>query len=210
MRWASSPDVGTAWSSFTRSIADFVDNTALLIGLAVLAALAALGVVLLRRHGLHRRLAARVTIELKPSEEFTASLDEVQAIAKRWSRVRPAGHQLFNWWTGPAGAHALRVTLLTDDDGLLRYRLTVPPHAAQLISASGYKAVDVRQIDRATGDEELVPTLAAWREAHGLPTGPSTPAGPGDGGPSGDDGAGGGPAGREPGTDAGVTDEVRS
>ncbi|MFC0429951.1 hypothetical protein [Kutzneria buriramensis] len=200
MRWASSPDVGTAWSLFTRSIADFFGNTALMIGLAVLAGLAVLGIAVLRRHGLHRRLAQRVTIELKPSEEFTASLDEVQAIAKRWSRVRPSAHRLFNRWLGPAGAHALRVTLLTDDEGLLRYRLTVPPHAVPLISASGYKAVEVRQIDRATGDEELVPTLAAWLQANGLPAGF----------PAADDSAGVVRADDESETAGQVVDEVRS
>jgi hypothetical protein len=200
MRWASSPDVGTAWSSFTRSIADFFGNTTLMIGLAIVAGLAVLGLAVLRRLGLHRRLAQRVTIELKPSEEFTASLDEVQAIAKRWSRVRPTGHRLFNRWAGPTGAHALRVTLLTDDEGLLRYRLTVPPHAAPLVSASGYKAVEVRQIDRATGDEELVPTLAAWLQANGLPAGPPTAV----------DAAGDEPAGDESETTNHDVDEVRS
>ncbi len=172
----SGDELGTAWGSFTRSVGEFlgsaVHSSAWWIPGIVLVLVV---LVVVRRYLLHSKLGQRVTVELKPSEEFEASLDQVLKIAKRWSRVRPSGHRLINWWQGPAGAHALRVSLLSDEDGLLRYRLTAPRAAANLLTSSGYAAVETRVVNSATGDDDEIPTMASWREAMGYrPPAPSS------------------------------------
>lgn len=106
----------------------------------------ALSVVLMavvgRRLACRRALRERVTFTLVPTDRFAPDVETVLRFASGLARARRAiGARLF------APASAVRVRLDTDDDGLVRYRITVPAHAAgALRTAAGAFGQDVELI----------------------------------------------------------------
>lgn len=168
--WMRSGQDGT-WEQFTGAVREFgsaVQSSA--VWIVVLGGVGLVVIVLLRKRLIGRQLSDRVTVELLPSEEFEVSLDQVVKIAKRWSQVRPPGRRMINWRWRPASAHAVRVSLVTDRDGQLRYRVSVPAAEAGLVTKASYPGVEVRVVDPLTGDEEDIPTLQGWRAEHGIGT----------------------------------------
>lgn len=160
------------WEQFSEAVREFVSavqSSAVWIAVVVVVGLLVLvGLWWASKRMITKQLASRVTVELLPSEEFEVGLDQVVKIAKRWSQVRPAGRRMINWRWRPASAHAVRVSLVTDREGQLRYRVTVPAAEANLVTKVSYPGVEVRVIDPRTGDDEDIPTLQAWRAEQGI------------------------------------------
>lgn len=167
-------DVSTAWDHFVRSVGGFfsaVQSNAVLI--LVLVFVLVLVLLASRRYLIHSKLARRKTVELKPGEEFEVDLQKVLKIAKSWARVRPSGRRLINLGARPQAAQALRVSVVTDEEGMVRYRLTAPGESVGLLTGSGYEGVEARVLDSATGEDESVPRMSEWAAAVGR-----TPAAP--------------------------------
>jgi hypothetical protein len=77
-------------------------------------------VVLLRVVLTRRALACRVTVDLLAPEEFDPSSEDVEQLVAALGRVRPRG----GWLT--RGASAVRFEIVTDAEGLVRYRISAP------------------------------------------------------------------------------------
>jgi hypothetical protein len=80
----------------------------------------AAAVVVLRAVLTRRALASRVTLDLLASDEFDPTSEDAEQLVAGLGRVRPRG----GWFTRPASA--VRFEVVTDADGLVRFRISAP------------------------------------------------------------------------------------
>jgi hypothetical protein len=104
-----------------------------------------------------RALADRASFELVPSESFDPSSEGLSAFGKQLSRLRPAVSLV------PRRGLPLRVSVAAGPDGVLHHRITVPAGAVSVLRSACPPDIELRAPDY---DQE--PTMAAWREQHGL------------------------------------------
>jgi hypothetical protein len=117
---------------------------------AALALMALVAVVLLARSVACRRtLAERVTVELVPTDSFAPAPEAVLRFAAGLGRSRRLLRGSLD-----APASAVRLALVTDQDGRMRYRVTLPGHAAgalrTAVGAFG-DAIEIRRPDDDAG-----------------------------------------------------------
>ncbi len=128
-----------------------------------------------------RVLRSRVSFDQVPSRSLAPTAAAVLAQVQGWVRARPLVV------LAPRRAYPVRVSLLTDAEGMLRHRLSAATRAASVIRSSVLPQVELRV---ASADPEAPPTLSA-----------PPPAGSGDSPVGGD--AGRPDAGQPPGVGGG-------
>jgi hypothetical protein len=134
-------------SAWLRALAVPAASPLLLVGPLVLG----LAAVVVRRLACRRALRRRASYALVPTDRFAPDVETVLRFASGLARARRTLGARFY-----APASAVRVCLDTDDDGRLRYTVTVPEHATgALRTAAGAFGHDV----------ELTATAAAAGDA---------------------------------------------
>jgi hypothetical protein len=124
--------------------------------LAIGALMVGLAAVVARRLACRRALRRRATYTLVPTDRFAPDVETVLRFASGLARARRMFGARFY-----ASASAVRVRLDTDEDGRLRYTVTVPEHATgALRTAAGAFGHDVELIptddpDDAAPDRDL-------------------------------------------------------
>lgn len=93
---------------------------------------------LVRRRRTRRLLASRVTYTLLPSLSFEPSKEDVERFALQLTRTRPAESHF-----RPRTGSAVRITLSTDGEARLTYRLAGPRHADSVLRHPTYAQVEI-------------------------------------------------------------------
>jgi hypothetical protein len=129
-----------------------------------------------------RVLRSRVSFDQVPSRSLAPSAAAVLAQVQGWVRARPLVV------LAPRRAYPVRVSLVTDADGMLRHRLTAAARAASVIRSSALPQVELRA---ASADPEAPPMLSAPRPTASDDSLAARNAGPPDTGGPPDVGGGG-------------------
>jgi hypothetical protein len=86
--------------------------------------------VLLRAVLTRRALASRVTLDLLACEDFDPTPEDIEQLVAGLGRVRPRG----GWLTRPASA--VRFEIVTDAEGLVRFRISAPGHSRPALESA--------------------------------------------------------------------------
>ncbi len=113
------------------------------VAVAVGSALAVVAVLALRRWGTGRALSRRVRVQMVPTDGFDPDVEAVLRFAAGLGRSRRAVRGLLE---GPASA--VRVRLVNDPDGRLRYEVELPEHARGVLATAGYEEVQLLDVPR--------------------------------------------------------------
>ncbi|OIV37007.1 hypothetical protein BIV57_13545 [Mangrovactinospora gilvigrisea] len=135
--------------------------------LLVVLAAAAVGFALLRRRAVHRLLADRVALEVRPSTSYDPREEEALRVAQQIAQG--SRHALRAAFDAREGA-AMRIALVSTD-GRMAFRIEGPAAATRALAAQGLPGCEVEVLD--ADGRQIPPTVhLAFEAAPGTPSDP--------------------------------------